>query len=123
MSNKKALDVESIIERVKECVGVKTNLELSDLLGIKQNTVSAWKKRGNIDLASIITLCEPTGVSMDWLLYGKGGRCEGPSKGIDPTDKIMEMLETMTEEEKRDVLKYVEKEKFWKELMESRKIA
>ncbi len=33
------------------------------------------------------------------------------------------MLESMTDEQKRDVLKYAEKEKLWEELMETRKVA
>lgn len=121
MSTEKALDVELIIERVKKCLGLKTNIELATRLNIKQNTISAWKKRGNIDFPKIITACEATGVSMDWLLYGKGGECVVSSN--DPTEKIMKMLESMTEEQRRDVLKYIEKEKLWEELIKKQKLA
>ena len=121
MSIEKALDVGLIIERVKKCLNVKTNIELSTRLNIKQNTISAWKKRGNIDFPKIITICETTGVSMDWLLYGKGEKCVPDANN--PTEKIMTMLESMNDEQRRDVLKYVEKEKLWEELIKKQKLA
>lgn len=124
MSTKKALEVKKIIERVKVCLNLKTDIELANMLEIKQNTISAWRKRGNIDLPKIITLCEPTGVSMDWLIYGKENQCSTCSTTEhDATSKIMDMLQSMTEEQKRDVLKYVEKEKLFEELMKKHKSA
>ncbi|MBF0227983.1 MAG: helix-turn-helix domain-containing protein [Desulfamplus sp.] len=124
MSNEKLLDVIKIIERAKECLKIKTNTELANRLNLKQNTISAWKKRGNIDLTAVITLCATAGVSIDWLLYGKGecGLVEQVDKN-DPKYKIVEMLDTMTEEQKRDVLKYAEKEKLFEELIKSKKSA
>lgn len=50
------MDVRKVIERAKIALGVSTDTELAKLLGVKQNTISAWKTRGNIDLVSIIML-------------------------------------------------------------------
>jgi len=112
MSKEKAFDVIGIIERAKKYLKIRTDTELATLLNIKQNTVSAWRKRGNIDLISVINLC--ANVSTDWLIYGKGS----PEDGIDPvTKKILTMLEGMDEEQKRDVLRYVKKEKLLEELL------
>ena len=121
MSIKNSLDANKIIQRVKDVVGVKTNYELSELLEIKPNTISSWKKRGNIDLNKIISICEHYKVSTDWVLYGKGGECVPAAN--DPTEKIMKMLESMTDEQRRDVLKYVEKEKLWEEVIKRQKLA
>ncbi len=121
MSRDNVLDVHKILTRVKLVLNLKTDAELAKTLEVKPTTISAWKRRENIDLTKIITLCNSMDVSMDWLLYGKGEeRVEASS---DPTEKIIKMLETMTDEQKRDVLKYVEKEKLLDELMKSRKIA
>ena len=121
---KKLLDVKKIIKRAKICLDLKTDTELANLLGVKQSTVSAWKRRGNIDLNKIITLCKNKGVSMDWLIYGEKTECPVCSeKSHDVESKIMEMLESMTEEQRRDVLKYVEKEKLFDELIKNRKTA
>jgi len=121
MSIENSLNANKIIQRVKDVIGIKTNYELSKVLQIKPNTISSWKKRGNIDLNKIISICEQYKISTDWILYGKGGECVAAPN--DPTNKIMEMLESMTDEQRRDVLKYVEKEKLLEELMKNRKIA
>jgi len=125
MSIKKALDVVEIIKRTKQCLKIKTDSDLANLLNLKQNTISSWKRRQNIDLTAIITLCTPTGVSIDWLLYGKG-ECNLNEEKLninDPIYKLNEMLKDMTEDQKRDVLKYAEKEKLFEELMQNRKTA
>jgi len=58
MSREKLQDVIKIIERAKLVLGVKTDTELANILEIKQPTVSSWRKRGNIDLISIIKRCD-----------------------------------------------------------------
>jgi len=112
MSIKKLQDVIGIIERAKLVLGIKTDTELANILKINQSTVASWRRRGNIDLVAIINLCN--NVSTDWLIYGKGS----PEDAADPiTKKILTMLEGMDEEQKRDVLRYVKKEKLLEELL------
>jgi len=115
MSSKKALDVLNIITRLKKHLDLKKDTDLAFFLEVKQNTISAWKRRGNIDFSLIVSKCE--GIDLNWLMYGE----EKPVEKTDPeTLKINQMLKGMSKEEKRDVLKYIEKEKLWKELMEER---
>jgi hypothetical protein len=115
MSSEKTLDIHKILERVKLVNGITKDSDLSKLLNLKQSTISTWKNRGSIDIEKIFAICK--GVDKDWLLYGEGS----PDIEYDlETQKINQMLKSMTKEEKRDVLKYIEKEKLWKELMEER---
>jgi transcriptional regulator with XRE-family HTH domain len=120
MSNKKSLDVPGIIERAKQAIGITTDTELANLLGIKQNTVSSWRKRKNIDLLSIIAICQD--VSADWLLYGIGS----PELGTD-TDRtarlINLMLRDMDEDRKRDLLKKIQIDQLLEKLLKERKAA
>lgn len=37
---------------------IKTDIELSEFLNIKPNTISTWKKRNSVDFDSIISICE-----------------------------------------------------------------
>lgn len=112
MSTVKSLDVTGVIERVKVFLGVKTDTELSNLLNIKQNTISAWRKRGNLNLEIIIPVC--AGVDFNWLLYGTGNMQRGEPEAI--TDKVLALLNDMDDEQKRDVLRYTEKERLIHEL-------
>lgn len=123
MSREKLHDVIKIIERAKLVLGVKTDTELANTLKIKQPTVSSWRKRGNIDLISIIKCCD--NVNIDWLIFGRG---EMYPDGLPNTvkGKILRMLDDMDEDQQRDVLKSLEKEKQWRlmsELLEERRMA
>ena len=115
MSRKKLPPVTEIIERVKFVHGIKKDYDLAKMLDLKQNTISNWRKRESIDLVKIFSICD--GVDKDWILYGEGEPYPDPDI---ETVKIVQMLKGMTKEQKRDVLKYIEKEKLWKELMEER---
>lgn len=46
----------------------RTDTELSDFLGVKQNTISSWKSRGTVDYDLIISKCDTD--DLNWLLKG-----------------------------------------------------
>jgi len=119
MSRKYVHDVKNILERAKAALGIKTDQELAELLNIKQTTLSSWKRRGNIDLASVIALCKD--ISADWLIYGKGEMVCGEESDI--VEKITSMLREMDQESQRDILKYVQKEELLKKLLDKQKVA
>lgn len=120
MSTKKSLDVQKIIERAKQVIGISTDTELANLLNIKQNTVSSWKRRGNIDLIPILALCAD--VSADWLLYGIGSPELGTE--MDRTTRLInEMIRDMEEEQRREILKKIQVEKLLNNLLQERKAA
>jgi phage repressor protein C with HTH and peptisase S24 domain len=62
-------DSKEIIARFKEIKKLKTDTELAEFLGIKQNTISTWKSRNTIDLSKIIEECNVR-ESM-YVLYGE----------------------------------------------------
>ncbi len=113
MSTQKALDVQGILKRAKWCLGIETDVELADLMGVKQNTVSAWKRRGNPDLLGLVKLCP--GVSMDWLICGRGEPNWKEKTGV--VEKIVSLVEEMEEDQQREILKHVQKEELLTELL------
>ncbi len=70
---------ERIFDRLK-CISM-TQKEFSDRTGIKQNTISEWKKRKtNPSSDKIMSICEVLRVTPEWLLSGiepAGGRLSG----------------------------------------------
>lgn len=61
---------ESILQRLQIACGAKTDIELSQELGIKRQSVTAARKRGIIPPNWIILIGEKYKVSLDWLRYG-----------------------------------------------------
>ena len=58
MQENKSQNAISVISRLKKALKIKTDIELSEFLNIKPNTISTWKKRDSVDFDSIITICE-----------------------------------------------------------------
>lgn len=54
-------------------------MSLASHLGIKPNTISAWKKRNSINYELIFTKC--ANIRKDWLLTGEGEMFEGETVG------------------------------------------
>lgn len=69
MSNKKSIE---ILERLKKIIQVKTDVGLSEALGVSPQTLSSWKGRDSIPYSICIDLARERGVSLDWLLAGRG---------------------------------------------------
>lgn len=54
-----------ILDKLSKAIGVNTDTELANVLGVKQNTVSSWRSRGSIDFALIISKCDD--IDLNWL--------------------------------------------------------
>ena len=59
MQRKKSqIEITQVIARLKRVFDAKTDSELADKLGVKQNTISTWKIRGTLDYPLIIANCD-----------------------------------------------------------------
>ena len=47
-----------IINRLKSYLKIRTDIQLSEFLNVRPNTISTWKKRDSVDYNSIIKICE-----------------------------------------------------------------
>lgn len=64
------MDKSQIIKELRSYLGYKKDTELAEFLGIKQNTISSWKKDRSIDYELIISKCD--NINANWLITGKG---------------------------------------------------
>lgn len=64
------MDKSQIINEIKLHLNIKTDSELADFLGVKQPTISSWRKRDTLDYELIITKCNI--FNAEWLITGKG---------------------------------------------------
>jgi len=58
MQENKSQNAINVIDRLKKALKIKTDIELSEFLNIKPNTISTWKKRDSVDFDSIISICQ-----------------------------------------------------------------
>lgn len=58
MQDKNSQNAINVINKLKKSLKIKTDVELSEFLNIRPNTISTWKKRNSVDYDSIISICE-----------------------------------------------------------------
>ncbi|WP_438281012.1 helix-turn-helix domain-containing protein [Pseudomonas alabamensis] len=74
----------AVLERLKQLTDCQTDSALSRALGISPQTLSSWKVRESVPYALCVNLAARTGVSLDWLLLGKGSPPPGATQADEP---------------------------------------
>ena len=121
MSNKKSIEV---LRRLKKIIQVKTDAGLSEALGVSPQTLSSWKGRDSIPYSICIELARERGVSLDWLLAGRGDMLL--SLHSDPLgthhalaaheQKMLVMFRVLKASDQRNIYKLVEDKRHLQEL-------
>jgi CI repressor-like protein len=70
------------IKELKKSLNVKTDTQLSEILGIKPNTISSWKKRNTMDYAKVIDKCNELGIDLNALFLNNPNK-----KGVSDSSK------------------------------------
>ena len=91
------------VERAKLALGVKTDLALSQALGLSAAVVGGYKRRDSIPLEQCIKIAERTGVSLDWLILGKGDKESG-----NVTQRAWALLESQRDNTPMDANAYLD---------------
>ncbi|MFD0701701.1 LexA family transcriptional regulator [Myroides pelagicus] len=78
----------AVIKKLKKMLGIKTDLELSNILNVKPNTISSWKKRDSLQYDSIIELCEKNKINLNDLFYSDSS-CLFPINDQSRTVKVI----------------------------------
>lgn len=71
MRDKKVL-IQAIVDRMKEVLGVSKDVELAEAIGVSRSQVAVWKIRERLPLAECLAIAEQKGISLDWLVLGRG---------------------------------------------------
>lgn len=70
------VDCIKILKRAKIALGLSTDVQLAEALGVSKSTLSNWKARNTIDYAILFSKCEH--VNIDWLITGEGDMVRHP---------------------------------------------
>ena len=57
--------------------------EMAKVCGKSKSTIQAWMNGTDPSVFALARLCEDTGVSMDWLVFGREGNAEKPATDVD----------------------------------------
>lgn len=68
------ISIQDIIDRMKIVVEVSMDKGLAEFFEGAPSSISAWKRRDTIPLVECLVLVERFGVTLDWLILGRGPR-------------------------------------------------
>lgn len=71
MQEKTSQNANLILQRLKSALKARTDIELSEFLNVKPNTISSWKKRNTLDYSGIIAICELYEINLNEIFYDK----------------------------------------------------
>ncbi|MFT3795943.1 LexA family transcriptional regulator [Flavobacterium sp.] len=71
MQENNSLNANLILKKLKKALKISTDIQLSEFLNIKPNTISTWKKRNSLDYASIIAICELYEIDLNDIFFEK----------------------------------------------------
>jgi hypothetical protein len=83
MQEKTSQNANLILQKLKFALKVRTDIELSEILNVKPNTISSWKKRDTLDYSGIIAICELYEIDLNEIFYNKSNQngYESPEDG------------------------------------------
>lgn len=84
-----------IYERIKLAANCRTQVELAELLNIRQSSISDAKRRDSVPGDWYMKLFERFGLNPDWLKYGVGPLYLRTEKGYCPQEAPQALAETV----------------------------
>ncbi|RAV29667.1 LexA family transcriptional regulator [Sinomicrobium soli] len=67
-------EVTEVIDRLKKRLNIRTNAALSDILNVRPNTISTWKKRNTMDFHRVFSLCKTHDIDINDLFFDQGDK-------------------------------------------------
>ena len=109
--NKKAVD--AVLLRLMSLFNVDSDSGLAKALDVNRQTLASWRKRNSVPYSICINLAEEKGISLDWLLTGKGeeevSKVEPAIQNFSQADlKMLELLNQLDPEVRRDLMRGAE---------------
>ena len=111
--NKKAVD--AVLLRLMSLFNVDNDSKLARALNVNRQTLASWRKRDSVPYSICVNLSEERGISLDWLLTGKGensvkaSKAESVAQSFSHADlKMLELLNQLDPEVRRDLMRGAE---------------
>ena len=109
--NKKSVD--AVLLRLMSLFNVDSDSELARALNVNRQTLASWRKRDSVPYSICKNIAERRGISLDWLLTGKG---EEEVLNVEPATeifsqadlKMLELLNQLDPEVRRDLMRGAE---------------
>lgn len=83
-----------VLDRLKHLMAAPNDAALAKALGISPQTLGSWRARASIPYAVCMDLARADGISLDWLLLGRGAMLCEPQTVLED-DALIAILATL----------------------------
>lgn len=83
-----------VLDRLKHLMAAPSDAALAKALGISPQTLGSWRARASIPYALCMDLARTDGISLDWLLLGRGAMVP-ESQALMADDALVAILATL----------------------------
>ena len=97
-----------IIARLKERLDVESDAKLAELLEVPASTLANWRRRRSLPYAVCVRAALTHGLSLDWLILGKGTSAFDPDAAALAAEVIVEgavFLEAAADAKKHELIR------------------
>lgn len=91
-------DFDTILDRIKQETGIKSMRQLAEVIGIKHQTISAAKKKGEFSVSWAYYIAGKYGLLTEWIMSGKGPKRLNEEGAMNPL--LIDVNEWLNEEGK-----------------------
>jgi len=61
----------AVIQRIKKKLDIKTDKKLTEMLGVKATTFSAWRTRNSLDFKLVLEFCRENDLDLNHIFFGE----------------------------------------------------
>ena len=95
-------EANEVLSRLKHLLAAPNDAALAKSLGISPQTLGSWRARASVPYGLCMTLARNDGVSLDWLLLGRGTMLYDPQTML-ADEAVMAVLVTLQSLGAKDV--------------------
>jgi hypothetical protein len=111
-------EANEVLSRLKHLLAAPTDAALAKSLSISPQTLGSWRARARVPYGVCINLARNDGVSLDWLLLGRGAILHAPQalRGDEASLAIVATLQSLGAKDLEHVHKVALERKLLREL-------
>lgn len=93
-----------VLDRLRLVFGVDNDSALAEVMKVGRSTLGSWRTRPRVPYKECVNLAVERGISLDWLLTGRGTMKLGVTAGTPREAELLQLMRELPEAEQQALL-------------------